>query len=88
MPAPVRACAGASPQKLREIVIAVRKIGVAVAFCIGSVVIGRRIIPIEGALGRPLGACRVDFTGVEPLAFAFIAQQIVGARDFLELFFG
>ena len=87
-PAPVRARLGAAPEQLRQFVVAVRKIGVAVTSGIGAAVIGGRIIAIERLLGRPLGARRVDLAGIELFAFVFIAQQVVGGRDLLELVFG
>src|SRR5258705_2187389 len=87
LPATVPARPFAAPQKLRESVVRIHEVGEAGIVRVGTSVIRRGKIPIETML-RPLRARRVDLASVETFALLGIAQQIVGAGNFLELVFG
>jgi hypothetical protein len=85
-PASVRACVLRTPQEFSEIVVSIHKIGEAGTVHVGMTVIRCRKIPVELMLW-PLRTRRVDVAVVEAFALFGIPEQIVSARDLLELFF-
>lgn len=84
---PVGARSFATSQKLGESVVRIHEIGITGIIGIGTTMIRRGEIAVVTLL-RPLCTCLVDLAGVEAFALLRIAQEIIGHRDFLELFFG